>query len=211
MSATRSVIITCAGIGARLGLGSTKALISINGKSLIAWQLELLKDVDDVRVVIGFQASDIVREVRKYRNDVVFVYNHNYFTTKTGYSFFLGARDGNEYAIELDGDLLIHPDDMSFLLKQDGEWAAYADKRSNDAIYCDVDTRNGDIISFSGRNGKFEWTGPCCVRKDRLCPNKENVFNQLEPYLPMKGYKIRACDIDTYEDYQKALMFINGW
>ncbi|EGK8090096.1 NTP transferase domain-containing protein [Campylobacter lari] len=211
MSTTKSVIITCAGIGSRLGLGNTKALINIHGKSLIAWQLELLKDIDDIRIVIGYQANDIIKEVKKYRNDVIFIYNHNYFTTKTGYSYFLGAKDGNDYAIELDGDLLIHPDDMNFLLRQNGEWIAYAEKRSNDAIYCDIDPLNNDIISFSKTKGQFEWTGPCCIHKNKLCPNKENVFNQLEPYLPMKGYKVRACDIDTYEDYQNALNFIKGW
>ncbi len=211
MPTTRSVVITCAGIGSRLGLGSTKALISINGKSLIAWQLELLKNIDDIRVVVGYQANDIIKEVKKYRKDAIFVYNHNYFITKTGYSYFLGAKDGNEYAIELDGDLLIHPDDMEFLLKQEGEWMAYAEKRSNDAIYCNIDLRSGKAISFSEEKGQFEWTGPCCIHKNKLFPNKENVFNQLEPYLPLRAYKIRACDIDTYEDYQNALKFIQTW
>lgn len=30
----------------------------------------------------------------------------------------------------------------------------------------------------------------------------------LEPYLPMKGIKVRTMDIDTYDDYQKALNFV---
>ena len=41
MQTAKSVVITCAGIGSRLGLGTTKALIDINGKSLIHWQLDL--------------------------------------------------------------------------------------------------------------------------------------------------------------------------
>ena len=52
MSSVKSVVISCAGIGSRLGLGQTKALIKINGKSLIAWQLDLFKDVEDVRIVV---------------------------------------------------------------------------------------------------------------------------------------------------------------
>ena len=47
MSSAKSVIISCAGIGSRLGLATTKALINIDGKSLIRWQLELFKDIDD--------------------------------------------------------------------------------------------------------------------------------------------------------------------
>jgi len=210
MSSTKSVIISCAGLGSRLGLATTKALINVNGKSLIRWQLELLKDVEDIRIVVGFQAHEVIEEVKLYREDVVFVYNHNYFETKTGASFYLGAKDGNEYAIEYDGDLLVHPDDMKMLLETDGEWIAYADKMSDDAVMTRVN-QIGDVLSFSREQGDFEWTGPCCIKKDKLKYSSGHVFNQLEPYLPMRGIKIRACDIDTYEDYQRALEFVKGW
>ena len=210
MSSVKSVIITCAGIGSRLGLSTTKALISIHGRSLIQWQLELFEKVEDLRIVIGFQANDVVQEVRKYRNDVTFVYNHNYFDTRTGASYYLGARDGNEYAIEYDGDLLVHPDDMKMLLETDGEWIAYAEKKSNNAVYVKTN-QIGDVISFSDKNGDYEWTGPCCIKKDKLKYSSGHVFNQLEPSLPMRGIKIRACDIDTYEDYKAALDYTKTW
>ena len=200
MPAAKSVIISCAGIGSRLGLATTKALININGKSLIRHQLELFKDVEDIRIVVGYQANDVVDEVRKYREDVIFVYNHRYFETKTGASYYLGAKDGNEYAI----------DDIKTLLNQDGEWIAYADKMSDDAVYVKTD-ENGNVLAFSREQGDYEWTGPCCIKKDKLKYSSGHVFNQLEPYLPIKGIKVRACDIDTYDDYQRALEFIKGW
>ena len=77
MQTTPSVILSCAGIGSRLGLGKTKALIDIGGKTLIHWQLDLFRDVQDIRIVVGFQANDVIEEVRKYRPDAIFVYNHN--------------------------------------------------------------------------------------------------------------------------------------
>lgn len=210
MSTIKSVVISCAGVGSRLGLATTKALININGKPLIRWQLELLKDIEDIRIVVGYQASDVINEVRKYRDDVVFVYNHRYFETKTGSSFYLGAKDGNEYAIEYDGDLLVHPDDIKTLLNTEGEWIAYADKMSDDAVYVKTDDQ-GNVVGFSRESGDYEWTGPCCIKKDKLDGSAEHVYNQLEPYCPMKGIKIRACDIDTYDDYQRALEFIKRW
>ena len=96
----KSVVISCAGIGSRLGLGLTKALVQINGSSLISWQLKLFKEVEDLRLVIGFQATDVIEEVRKYRDDVIFCYNHRYFETKTGASYFLGARHANPETLE---------------------------------------------------------------------------------------------------------------
>lgn len=210
MSTAKSVIISCAGIGSRLGLATTKALVNINGKSLISWQLGLLKDVEDIRIVIGFQAKEVIEEVRKIRSDVTFVYNHNYFETKTGASFYFGAKDGNEYAIGYDGDLLVHPADMQMLLEQDGEWIGYAPKMSDDAVLVKTN-QIGDVLGFSKEHGDYEWTGPCSIKKEKLRYSSGHVFNQLESNLPMRGIKIRACDIDTYEDYQRALEFIKGW
>ena len=210
MSSTKSIIISCAGIGSRLGLATTKALINIKGRTLISYQLEMLKNIEDIRIVVGFQAHNVIDEVKKYRKDVIFVYNHNYFETKTGASYFLGAKHGNEYAINLDGDLLVHPSDMKKLLEIDGEWIAYSDKMSSDPIFVKTNEL-GDVLSFSKKIGDFEWTGPCCIKKSKLMYSSTHVFHQLEPYLPMKGIKIRACDIDTYDDYKRAIDFIEKW
>ena len=210
MQAVKSVVITCAGIGSRLGLGTTKALLDINGKSLIQLQLELFKDVEDLRVVVGFEANSVVREVSKYRPDAVFVFNHESFNTKTGTSYYLGAKDAGEYVLEYDGDLLVHPDDMKMLLEMDGEWIAYADKLSDDAVFLSLN-ENGEVTGFSRKYGDYEWTGPCCLKKSHIRYTSGNVYDVLEPHLPIKGVKIRACDIDTYCDYQRVLEITKGW
>lgn len=210
MSLTKSVVISCAGIGSRLGLSKTKALININGLSLIGWQLQLFEDIDDIRIVIGFQFNEVIEEVRKFRKDAVFVFNHNYFETKTAASYYLGARDANDLVIEYDGDLLVHPDDMRKLLNTSGEWVAYSEKNSTDPIYVKTNEK-GEVTSFSKEYGDFEWTGPCCLKKENIFFNSQNVFNQIEPFLPIKGIKVRACDIDTPEDYIKCQELIKNW
>ena len=210
MQAAKSVVISCAGIGSRLGLGTTKALINIHGKSLIRWQLELFQEAEDIRVVVGFEAHDVIEEVRQYRPDAIFVFNHSYFETKTGASYYLGARDGNAYALEYDGDLLVHPDDMKKLWGVEGEWIAYADQMSDDAIFVRVNER-GEVLSFSRESGDYEWTGPCCLKREHIAYTSGNVYNQLEPHLPLPGIKIRACNIDTHGDYERALKFVESW
>jgi choline kinase len=210
MSSVKSVVISCAGIGSRLGLGQTKALIKINGKSLISWQLELFKDVEDVRVVVGYQANEIVKEVLKYRKDVIFVYNHRYFETKTGASFYLGAKHANEYVLEWDGDLIVHPDDAKYILSLDEEFACFADVTSDETIFVRVDANN-NVLSFSREDGDYEWTGPVCMKRKNVLYSSEHVYNQIEPYLPMKGVKIRAYDIDTYDDYKRVMEITKNW
>ena len=39
-----TVIISCAGMGTRLGIGMPKALVNVDGKPLIIRQLEMLQD-----------------------------------------------------------------------------------------------------------------------------------------------------------------------
>ena len=57
MGFSRTVIISCAGMGNRLGLGTTKALVEIDGKPLIVRHLEMLRDQSDIRIVVGYQAE----------------------------------------------------------------------------------------------------------------------------------------------------------
>lgn len=206
----KSVVISCAGIGSRLGLGLTKALVQINGNSLISWQLKLFKDVKDVRIVIGFQGGEIIEEVRKYRDDIIFCYNHRYFETKTGASYYLGARHANHETLEWDGDLLVHPDDVKKLLATSGEFICYADKTSDDAVFVQTN-ENGDVLCFSREQGDYEWTGPACMIKQHLIYSTQNVFNMFEPYCPMKGIKVRAYDIDTYNDYIRVSEITKDW
>ena len=122
MGFSRTVIISCAGMGNRLGLGTTKALVEIDGKPLIVRHLEMLKGETDIRVVVGYQAEKIINVVRQYRKDALFVFNHNYRKTGTGASVALASRYANEYILSLDGDLLVHPDDMKKILSYEGEF-----------------------------------------------------------------------------------------
>lgn len=206
----KSVVISCAGIGSRLGLGLTKALVQINGGSLISWQLKLFKDVEDLRIVIGFQGGEIIEEVRKYRDDVIFCYNHRYFETKTGASFYLGARHANNEILEWDGDLLVHPEDVKMLLNTKGEYICYGDKTSEETVFVRTND-NGEVLSFSRDSGDFEWTGPACMAKRNLTYNSNNVFNMFEPLCPMRGIKVRAYDIDTYNDYIRVSEITKDW
>ena len=61
MSFIKHAIISAAGMGTRLGLNTPKCLLKFNGVSIIEHQLDLLRDVEDVRVVVGFMEEDLHR------------------------------------------------------------------------------------------------------------------------------------------------------
>lgn len=211
MPSAQSVVVTCAGIGSRLGLGRTKALVRVCGKSIIGWQMENFSTVEDVRVVVGYQAMEVVREVQKYRSDAIFVYNHDYFRTKAGRSYVLGGRHANDLVVEWAGDLLVHPDDAKRLLAVREEYVAYADVNSDEPIFADLDADGSSVVKLSREAGEYEWTGPNCLRKSNLIERGSDALHMLEPLLPLKGIKIRAQDIDTYADYKRAEAFIKKW
>ena len=77
MTVSKTVIISCAGMGKRLGLGTSKCLVDVAGESLIMRNLKMLDDVDDVRVVVGFQAEKVIEAVNAYRRDVTFVFSES--------------------------------------------------------------------------------------------------------------------------------------
>jgi len=206
----KSVIISCAGIGSRLGLELTKALIQIEGQPLIHYQIDAFENVEDVRVVVGYQAKEVIAATLQKRKDIIFVYNHDYFHTKTGASFYLGARHGNKYAIAWDGDLLVHPSDVKRCLEYDGEYVGCSDVVSDEPVFVKLNS-DGNVVYFSRDNGDYEWVGPACLEREKVKLVSNNVFNQFESYLPLPMIKTNARDVDTYDDYLRAIEFVKGW
>ena len=206
----KSIVLSCAGIGSRLGLGQTKALIKIEDKPLIHYQLESFEKIEDIRVVIGYQADDVIATVLEKRKDVVFVYNHDYFHTKTGTSYYLGAKHANEYVLAWDGDLLVHPDDIHRCLEFDEEFVGCSQIITDDAVFVRTNEKS-QAIGFSRENGDYEWSGPACLKRDHIGYTSGHVYTQIEKYLPLPLVVIRAQDVDTYEDYIKAIEFVKSW
>ena len=60
MKLSRTIVIGCAGAGTRLGWGIPKALIEVAGKSLLTRHLENLRDEEDIRIVVGYQAEKVI-------------------------------------------------------------------------------------------------------------------------------------------------------
>lgn len=212
MSLSKTVVINCAGVGSRLGLGITKALIEIEGKPLIAWQLEMLEKVEDVRVVVGYQAEQVIEQVLKIRKKVTFVFNHDYLTTGTAASLSLGARHAKGMVISLDGDLLIHPDDFQSFLDSNEEGIGYCEPTTEDPVLVNIKQSGSkeSVTKFSRDNGNFEWSGLVQVDVTKLKSGTRHVYEVLEHFLPLNAVPIRCQEIDTPADYDAAIMWVRN-
>ena len=212
MQVSRTVIISCAGMGNRLGLGTTKALVEVEGKPLIMHHLEKLKDESDIRVVVGYQAEKVINVVRKYRKDVVFVFNHNYRETGTGAKNALASQYANEYILSLDGDLIIHPDDMKKILECDHEFVSGGIPDTDEPWMLQTYKDDGKefVSAFSKNIGNYEWNGITQMKSAKIKNGQGHVFQLIEPYLPIPFLELRTREIDTVNDYERAVEWVRN-
>ncbi len=200
---TTTVIICAAGMGTRLGIGTTKALVDIDGIPLIIRQLELLKDYDDIRVVVGFQAEKIIKVVKEYRKDIVFAFNYDYETTGVADSLRKGLFAAREYVISLDGDILVNQDDFFGFLNAEYDCIGITHISSAEPVRAFVE--NDTVKHLSKTNGNMQWPGIVKVRRDKLSGISSHVYDILNESMPIKAFGVRAREIDTQEDYERAI------
>ena len=209
MSVSTTIVICAAGLGSRLGMGVPKSLIEIGGKPLIHWQLDMLDQVEDVRVVVGYQAESVIETVNAKRKDVVFVYNHSYLETGTAHSLLLGAEHCFQLVLSLDGDLLVHPEDFNKLLHYPGDVVAYVPATTDEPVY--VATNQNDAANFvtgffRNPKTKYEWSGLVKMDPQRLRQQQptQHVYQLLEQHLPLPAMEVRCSEIDTPHDLELA-------
>lgn len=212
MGFSRTVVISCAGMGNRLGLSTTKALVDVDGKPLIIRHLEMLDAEDDVRIVVGYQAERVIAEVKKYRTDVTFVFNHNFKKTETGDSVVLAAHHANQYILSLDGDLLVHPEDMRAILNCHQEFVGGCVMETDDPWTLKTFQKDGIeyVGSFSKCQGNYEWNGVVQIESKKIQEGNGHVFQLIEPYLPLPFMKTRTKEIDTIHDYERAVSWVKN-
>lgn len=180
-----TIIICCAGMGTRLGIGSTKAVINICGKPLIIRLLELFDNFDDVRIVVGYQAEKVIDIVTNYRKDVMFVFNNDYMNTGIVDSLNKAIIAPRKYIIVIDGDLVIDSDDFYKFMSYPDECIGINISNSSNPVY--VNVKNKEIISFSKHSGDYEWIGLAKIESKKLGGNSKYFYEILEPLLPLKG------------------------
>lgn len=199
-----TVVICAAGMGTRLGVGTTKALVDICGKPLIVRQLELLDNYDDVRIVLGYQAEQVIKVVNMYRKDIMFAFNYDYPNTGAAASLSKALPCSRKYVVSIDGDLLINRDDFNTFMAYKGESIAVSTCNSDEPLKTKV--VDGKVIKFGGISS-YEWPGLVKVKASNLRPYKGYIYELLQNILPMQAIIVDACDIDTQKDYKRAVLW----
>jgi choline kinase len=210
-------VIAAAGIGSRLGLNIPKPLIDIESKSIISYQLELLKEFVDVRIVVGFMEHKLIDEVLKIRPDVVFVRNQHYMTTGPAHSFKIATKDLNEPALLLDGDTIIEPKDFEQFINsyQESEnFIAVTETKTSNPICVILTEDQKSIEGFTNNNSHaFEWCGLSILSEPKLITPTGNglLFEYLSTLTPINFFLLRAEEVDTPYDLMRTKKAISEW
>lgn len=210
MSSVKHAVIAAAGLGSRLGLGRTKCLLELNNRPLISYLLDLLKDVEDIRIVVGFQEHEVMDAVLRYRKDVTFVRNPEYLSTSTLTSYWLGAQGINENCFFMDADIIFEPQSFNrfkdFCVDHERENViGVTEAKTRDAVF--VYHEFGNVTSFTREQStELEWANLCYINPDLLTRTGDSVYQQLSQYLPLTMCEIVSYEIDTKCDMDRAVL-----
>jgi choline kinase len=208
--AVEIAVVSAAGIGSRLGMNMPKCLVRVAGRRIIEWQLDLLRAVPEVRVVVGFLEDEVIDCVRAIRPDVIFVRNPRYTETTTLQSIALATRNLKEPFLILDGDLLIEQASFAAFLAacQPGEpTIGIAPAHSDDAVF--VTTRHQMdapwVTGFQrGPRTEMEWTGLAWLDTSFIENRRCHVYEMIEPRLPLRAAVVQSLEVDTSGDLARA-------
>ncbi|MEQ1602948.1 MAG: NTP transferase domain-containing protein [Methylophilaceae bacterium] len=208
MSHVKHAVIAAAGLGSRLGLGKPKCLIEIGGMTILEHQLKLLDDIEDVRVVVGFEEELVIDLIHSLRHETIIVRNPGYRTTTTLHSYVMGAAYLDEDCLFLDGDILFQPSSLKNFLSKcipDETLVGITPAKTKDAVFTSINS-DKQITAFSRTKlSPYEWANIVWIHPKFFSEPCTAVFERLNYYLPLNTELIISNEIDTTEDMLIAI------
>lgn len=208
MPVVEHAVVAAAGMGSRMGLGVPKCLIEVGGRPLIAHLLDRLAGVEDVRVVVGFEAAKVIDRIKALRRDVTFVVNPSHRMTTTLHSYVMGGAHLAAPALYMDADILFAPDSFAGFLARieaapDEALIAVTEVKTQDCVYAHLDAA-GRVARFTRDDaGPYEWANLAWLPPGYLQNDSCAVFEKLAPRLPLAAQPIVSYEADTPQDFEQ--------
>lgn len=208
----RLAVITAAGLGSRLGRNMPKCLVEINGHTILEQQLSLLDELEEVRVVVGYQADVVADLARSLRPDVTIIENAEYQSTTVLQSIYKGLAGHAGPYLSIEGDVIFDvPEFRDFLSEcTTPGLLALTPSTTDDALFADVapidQSRNrGTVIEFRrSPPALYEWCGLAYLDGSWIRNESTFTFECLKKHLPMRYKVVHSYEIDTPNDFDRA-------
>ncbi len=217
MQAVDLAVIAAAGLGSRLGAATPKCLVKIDGRTLIERQLDLVRDVPEVRVIVGFREADVIEHVSRLRPDVIFVRNPDFARTHTIHSLRMAVKRRSGWFLAIDGDLVIEPASFAAFLRScstTDPLLAVGPSGTEDGVFVQTERDDGDLVvtGFSREERTpYEWSGLAHLHDSHIRNGDRFVFEALQERLPIRAAVIEAAEVDTPQDLRRARTAVRAW
>jgi choline kinase len=206
VSPVEHAVIAAAGLGSRLGQGRPKCLVEVHGRTILSQQLDLLRDVPDVRIVVGFEEEAVTEAARALRPDVVIVRNPMYRSTTTLDSYAMGARFVPGPCLFMDADIIFEPRSFQSFLEAalPVPVIGYTPAKTDDAVYVEVD-EDGLVRGFSRTEPTpWEWANVAVLPMAYCETGSGAVYERLAHDLPLRGIEVQSWEVDRESDLRRA-------
>lgn len=227
-------IIMAAGKGSRieeLTGGNPKSFLEINGKKLIEYNLDMLRDigVDKIVIVTGYR-DDAFRELTKNMSDVILKYNPFYSLVNVLGSFYMGMDELDDDFIFMHADTLCDRSIFDELMKLKADVNLPVDYKVCDEEAMKVRSKNGKIVEITKQMpveaAEGEFIGVALFRKGSLNAVKQKTKEVLadgefasyfegaiqrmidDTELDIRAFDIKDApwvEVDFKEDYERAV------
>lgn len=207
MPTIQHTVIAAAGFGSRLHQGIPKCLVEVNGHKIIEYQLALLRNIPDVRIVVGYHGDEVIETVKQIRPDVTCIVNDRFESTSTLQSYYMGAHDLHDFFVLLDGDIIPHRGSFQrFLTLFSGENViGISPASTQDAVFVHIDSQK-QIRKFARTSpSPYEWSNIAILHSDLLADENTYVYQCLGKKLPILSESVERLEIDTQADMEHAL------
>lgn len=222
------VVILAAGYGSRMYpimQDTPKCLLTIEGETLLARQLRIMKDcgIEDITIVTGFHQEKIVK---LYGEEASIRYNPHYEITGSIFSLWVVRSLLTDDIIITNADVVCTKKPIMKLLSNDSKYCLVIDKRPTRDDERKVKVANNAIIDTGMMMPNYEAFGEAIgiakVRKGGVEAFKESLFESVKrdsqagwpdtfTDLAKKGHKVNYIlvdspwiEIDTKADYDEA-------
>ena len=212
MHADVPVLIAAAGIGSRLGMNLPKALVEVNGRSLLERLLaDVLADERDVRLIVGFRADEVIACARRVRDDVIIVRNPSFRDTSVRHSFWLAARHIRRSCIVIDGDTLIDPRSYRAFRQRAASMdtlIGVVPSSTTDAVFTRLSDDGSHVTAFTRAEPQsHEWCGVAKLSPRLFDQKHDYVFQCIDAALPAPAHVLEIAEVDTQADLALAEAF----
>jgi len=179
-------IILAAGQGKRIAKitdGNHKSFLTVNGKSIIDWQLQYLDEfnVKNIIIVVGYQKEKFY-ELYGDRKNVTLVFNPFFEITNVLPSFWFGMDKLKDHTLYLHADTIFDKEILEKLIVTDGDIILPIERNKCGSEEMKVIIKNGYIEKISkeltDKDAIGEFIGIAKISK-HVIPSLKEIVNEL--------------------------------